>query len=60
MELDPKALSGLHDATATILELTDAHRAACLESGYSPTAAEAMAVDFHRMMLHLNTGNGTP
>lgn len=39
------------DAIATVLDMVDAFRAACIERGYSPTASEAMAIDFARMLL---------
>ena len=52
---DDSPYSALHTAIAEMMERTNAYRAALLESGYSETAAEMMTVDFHRMLLNLNT-----
>ncbi len=56
MALDPiqqltEALILLREVTAPVLEATDGYRQACLDHGYSPTAAEQMAVDYHRQLV---------
>lgn len=37
-----------------ILEVVDLYRDECLRHGYSPTAAEQMALGFHQMLLLTN------
>lgn len=34
-----------------VTEAVDGYRAQCVEHGYSPTAAEAMAMDLHRELI---------
>lgn len=46
-----EALVLVQEVTAPVLEATDGYRQACLDHGYSPTAAEQMAVDYHRQLV---------
>lgn len=39
------------DGIKQVLEAVDLYRDECLRHGYSPTAAEEMALGFHRMLL---------
>lgn len=39
------------DALKRILELVTGYRAECEAKGFSPTAAELMAVEFHRHLI---------
>ena len=43
---------GLLDQLGPMLDAVDGYRAQCLQRGYSPTAAEAMAVQLHSELLH--------
>lgn len=43
-----KDIADFHDGINSMLDLMDAYRAALLERGYSPTAAEMMTTDYHR------------
>lgn len=45
------ALLGFSEALSPMLDMVDGHREEMIRRGYSPTAAEAMAVEFHRHML---------
>lgn len=42
------ALAALQECIDQVFTMADAYRAAAIARGYSPTAAEAMTVDFHR------------
>ncbi len=46
-----EGLMQIREVTAPILEATDGYRQACIEHGYSPTAAEQMAMDYHRQLV---------
>lgn len=46
-----KALGEFHDAVHSALDLVDGYRNAALERGYSPTAAEHMALVFHGELI---------
>lgn len=51
-EPDPaRKFAEFQDAIDQILESVDGYRAKCLERGYSATAAEAMALEFHSMLM---------
>lgn len=45
------SLLTLRELTRPLLDAVDGYRAECAERGYSPTAAEAMAMDFHRVLI---------
>jgi hypothetical protein len=45
------ALGQFAEAVGPILEATAGYRANCLTAGFSETAAEVMAMDFHRMLF---------
>lgn len=49
--LSPAALAALHEGLNEILDLVVAYRTACEGRGFSPSAAEAMALEYHRMLL---------
>lgn len=51
-----QGLMRLGELTKTILDATDGHRAACIERGYSPTAAEVMAMEVHNGMTRMVFG----
>jgi hypothetical protein len=46
-----ETLAGIMDSVATVLEAVDGYRAQCLESGYGPGAAEAMALVLHEQLI---------
>jgi hypothetical protein len=46
----PEELAREHHGINSILDRVDAYRAACLQRGYSPVAAEKMAVAFHEFL----------
>lgn len=46
-----EALAGVAENMRALLDLVDGHRAQCIERGYSPTAAEAMAMDVHHNLV---------
>lgn len=43
----------LAEMTKTILDTTDGHRAECIARGYSPTAAEVMAMEVHNGLVRM-------
>jgi hypothetical protein len=45
------ALLKIREMTAPILDAVDGYRAECTKRGYSPTAAEKMAMDFHQGLV---------
>lgn len=49
-EPSPEELAKEHHGINTVLDRVDAYRAACLQRGYSPIAAEKMAVEFHKFL----------
>lgn len=51
-----QGLMQLADLTKTILDATDGHRQECLARGYSPTAAEVMAMEVHNGMTRMVFG----
>lgn len=50
--LDASQLAALQDGMSEILDAVSAYRAACEQRGFSPTAAEAMAIEFHKALIN--------
>ena len=51
-----EALHQMMEGMHAVLDAVDGYRAECLRRGYNETAAEVMAMDFHRMMLNQMSG----
>ena len=52
-QIDPEAFAWAADGFAQILELAVGYREKCLANGFSPTAAETMAMQLHAEMMAL-------
>lgn len=51
MTPEPDPFMEALDQAKRILELVAGYRAECEAQGFSPTAAEMMAMEFHRMLM---------
>lgn len=49
--MTPEDLAALHEGVNEIFDLVEAYRAAANARGFSPTAAEQMALEYHAMIL---------
>ena len=61
--IDVAALAVVADGLTAIIEICAGHRQKCEQAGFSPTAAEHMAVTVHTEMLtnlFTHTPQGTP
>jgi hypothetical protein len=47
------AFAGMSEILLTALEASTGYRRQCEEAGFSPTAAELMAIDFHKTLLQM-------
>jgi hypothetical protein len=56
--LSPSALATLAEAFEQLIELSAGHKEKCIARGFSPEAAEHMAVAFHTEMLGVAFRNG--
>lgn len=53
-----EAIAGIKQVLAPIDEATIGYRKQLEEAGWSPTAAEHMALEFHRMLMSSVNGGG--
>jgi hypothetical protein len=51
MSIDFAALAAASDGFTAIIEIATGHRQKCETAGFSPTAAEHMAVHLHNTMI---------
>lgn len=49
------ALAQMSELMTTVIEATTGYRARCEAAGFSPAAAEAMAVEYHRSVMGIIT-----
>lgn len=46
-----EAMASMTEMLGPVMEAVDGYKAEAERRGYSPTVAEAMALDFHRMVI---------
>ena len=50
-----QALMEMLEVTSQFVEAAAGHRKVCEDAGFSPTAAEQMAVEFYRVLMSMST-----
>lgn len=57
--MTPQEIATMMDSMDQVLEVVNGYRAKLEAAGYSPTAAEVMAMDFHRLIMGSRPGSVT-